>query len=119
MFQTILTNLVARVAGARWAMIVGVDGVLLDANCEEMHPKGEILAAEYAAFFRACRKVTVDTEGGDLHGTVLATNRGKTLFQMLTADYFLLMHLAPQANAGKALFEITRTRETLQEELVY
>jgi predicted regulator of Ras-like GTPase activity (Roadblock/LC7/MglB family) len=118
MFQSILARLVAQ-SGARWAMIVGTDGVLLETDTKAFRSKAESLAAEYAAFFRASRKAAGDTDLGRLLHSQLVTNRGKLLFQTLTADYFLLLSLEPDAHAGKAFFEIARACGPLEEELVY
>jgi predicted regulator of Ras-like GTPase activity (Roadblock/LC7/MglB family) len=118
MFQSILAMLAAR-AGARWAMIAGTDGVLLETNSEDFRAEAEGLAAEYAALFRASRKAASDTAMGELKGSLLFTDQGKIVFQTLTADYFLILALEPESYAGKAFFEISRASGTLEEELVY
>jgi predicted regulator of Ras-like GTPase activity (Roadblock/LC7/MglB family) len=119
MFQTVLANLVERTPGTRWAMIVGADGVALEANSENMGQAAEVLAAEYATLFRASRKVTAQTATGDLQGTILTTDCGRVVLQTLTSEYFLLLYLDPLAHAGKALFEISRARDAIVEELAY
>jgi predicted regulator of Ras-like GTPase activity (Roadblock/LC7/MglB family) len=118
MFQSILARLAAR-AGARWAMITGADGVLLETNSGAFRAEAEGLAAEYAALFRASRKAASDTDMGGLKGSVLVTDQGKILFQTLTADYFLILFLETESHAGKAFFEISRASGPLKQELVY
>lgn len=117
MFRTILADLTARTPGARWALIVGADGVPLEADPADIGQAAELLAAEYAGLFRDCMKVTARTAAGDLRGAVLTTDRGRVVMQALTPEYFLLLCLGPQAHSGKALFEIARAREAIVEEL--
>jgi predicted regulator of Ras-like GTPase activity (Roadblock/LC7/MglB family) len=118
MFQSILSTLVAR-TGARWAMIAGTDGVLLETNSEDFRAEAEGLAAEYATLYRASRKVASDTAMGALKSSVLVTDQGKTVFQTLTADYFLILALEAESYVGKTFYEISRASGTLEEELVY
>lgn len=118
MFQSLLARLVAR-ANARWAMIVGTDGVLLETDARAFHAEAEGLAAEYAALYRAARKAAGDTDLGGLHNSLLVTDQGKILLQALAADYFLVLFLEPESHAGKAIFEVTRASDSLEQELAY
>ena len=119
MFQSILIDLVKRVSGAQWAMLVGIDGVILETSSALSVSNGEVLAAEYAIFYRASQKATSDTEVGQIKGLVLYTDRGKIVLQSLTSEYFLLMGLKPEASTGKAQFEISRARGDIERELVF
>ncbi len=118
MFQSLLARLVAR-AGARWAMIVGTDGVLLETDSRAFHDEAEGLAAEYAILYRAARKAAGDTDLGGVLNSVLVADKGKILFQALAADYFLVLFLEPESHAGKAVFEVTRASDSLAQELTY
>lgn len=118
MFQSILAELVSR-SGARWAMIVGNDGVLLETDNHGFRAEAEGLAAEYASFHRASRKTVGDTDLGTLIHSQLVTEQGKVLFQPLTSEYFLVLALEPDSHAGRAFFEISRACGSLEEELVY
>jgi predicted regulator of Ras-like GTPase activity (Roadblock/LC7/MglB family) len=100
-------------------MIVGADGVALETNSGHMEQAAEVLAAEYATLFRASRKVAAQTATGDFQGAVLTTDCGRVVLQTLTSDYFLLLYLEPLAHAGKAVFEISRARDAIVEELAY
>lgn len=116
MFQSILARLVAR-AGARWAMIISNDGVLLETDCRSFHTEAEGLAAVYGVCYRAARKAAGETEMGGLHRSALVTDHGKILFQTLTTEYFLILLLEPKAHAGRAFFEMSRFIEPLEQEL--
>src|SRR5687767_15763458 len=119
MFQSILIDLVKRVSGAQWAMLVGIDGVILETSSALSLSNGEVLAAEYAIFYRASQKATTETEVGEIKGLVLYTDRGKIILQSLTPEYFLLMGLKLEAYTGKARFEISRARGHIERELVF
>jgi predicted regulator of Ras-like GTPase activity (Roadblock/LC7/MglB family) len=116
MFQSTLDKLVARV-GARWAMIVGSDGMVLETNRRDFRKEAEAMAAEYAVFFRASRRAATGTGTGNLQRILMATEQGKILFQVLTPDYFLALFLKPASFAGKACFETDRVTGSLQKEL--
>jgi len=118
MFQSILAKLRSR-AGARWAMIVANDGVLLETDSPAFHAAAESLAAEYATLFRAARKAAGNTDAGELRNSLLVTEQGKLLFQALSPDYFLVLSLDTTVYAGKALFEAVRATGSIEEELVY
>jgi predicted regulator of Ras-like GTPase activity (Roadblock/LC7/MglB family) len=116
MFRTILGSLTARVEGARWAMVAGSNGGLVESS-----PQGfddaEVIAAEYALLYRAMRR-TVAAQGDELTSATITTDRGKMLFHFLTPDYFLVMALHPASHSGKAAFEVSRARGSLERELV-
>jgi predicted regulator of Ras-like GTPase activity (Roadblock/LC7/MglB family) len=116
MFQEILQDLVVR-SGARWAMIAGSDGILLETDTQGFRAEAESLAAEYAVCLRSARKAAGNTAMGAVLQTFVATERGKILFQSLNGDYFLALSLGPQSYAGKANFELGRITESLQKEL--
>jgi predicted regulator of Ras-like GTPase activity (Roadblock/LC7/MglB family) len=116
MFQSILARLAAR-AGARWAMIVGTDGVLLETNARAFRTEAEGLAAELAALYRASREAAGETEIGRLESTLLTTDQGRVLFQALNQDYVIILFLEPEAYPGKAFFEVSRASNTIEKEL--
>ncbi len=118
MFQSTLAKLAAQ-AGARWAMIVGSDGVLLETDKPSFRAEAESLAAIYAAFYRASRRAAMDTDLGSLHASLLVVDQGKLLLQALTADYFLIVFLAGHEHTGKAFFEMSRAAAPLMRELSF
>lgn len=119
MFQAILADLVSRTPGTDWAIIVGADGVPLEASTPGHQPEIELLAAEYATLFRNCRRVTSQASGSDLQDAILTTERCRIVLQTLTPDYFLLLCLQPSGLTGKALFEISRARGAIIEEITF
>ncbi len=118
MFQSTLAKLVAQ-AGARWAMIVGSDGVLLETDSASFRGEAESLAAVYAAFYRASRKAATDTDMGVLRASLLVVDQGKILLQYLTDDYFLILFLAGHEHTGKAFFEMSRAAASLTQQLAF
>ena len=119
MFHVVLCKLLSSVEGADWVMVVGMDGVLLEAIGNQSSSTSEAVAAEYAIFYRACLRVTAETSGGDIQTIVIHTERGKILLQTLTPDYFLLLGLTSEGNSGMARYEIARARAQLEQELVF
>jgi predicted regulator of Ras-like GTPase activity (Roadblock/LC7/MglB family) len=118
MFQAILAKLVAQ-AGARWAMIVGSDGVLLETDHPSFRGEAEPMAAVYAAFYRAARKAATDTDMAGLPICLLELAAGKILLQALTTEYLLVLLLSSQEPAGKGFFEMSRVTTPLARELSF
>ena len=77
------------------------------------------LAAEYANLFRTCRRITAQASGAELQDAILSTERCRILVQTLTPDYFLILCLQPSGLTGKALFEISRARGAIMEEITF
>ena len=118
MFQSNLALLAARTR-ARWVMIAGSDGVLLETDSRAFRTEAEAIAAQFASLFRIARKVSGDTESGGLQSTLLVTEQGKILLQALNEDYILILFLEPDSHAGKAFFEISRAAGPIEKELRY
>lgn len=116
MFNMILGNLTQRVQGARWAMVAGSNGGLVE-SAPAGFADADVIAAEYALLYRAMRR-TLAADGDEFENATITTDRGKMLFQFLTPDYFLLMALNPACPSGKAAFEVSRARAPLERELV-
>ena len=118
MFQSNLARLAAR-AKARWVMIAGSDGVLLETDSRAFRMEAESIAAQFTSLFRTSRQVAGDTDSGELQSAVLATEQGKILLQALNEDYILILFLEPGSHTGTAVFEITRTAASIEKELRY
>jgi predicted regulator of Ras-like GTPase activity (Roadblock/LC7/MglB family) len=99
-------------------MVIGTDGVLLEAVPRGL-PNSEMLAAEYAGFYRGARKALAGTGGEDLSSATVRSRKGKLIFQFLTPEYFLILDLALHGNSGQASFEVARIRGTLERELTF
>lgn len=119
MFKPILEKLLTRIPGAEWALVVGADGVIIDSSSRGTLPESETLAAEYASLLRSWQRVVDEAGTGRLQGSVLFTDRGKILCQMITPDYFLLMGLGATGVSGKARFEVSRARSEFEQELTF
>lgn len=118
MFQSSLARLAAR-AKARWVMIAGTDGVLLETDSRAFRTEAEAIAAQFAGLFRISCKVAGDTESGGLQDAILVTEQGKILLRALNEEYILILFLEPGSHAGKAFFEITRAAGPIERELRY
>jgi len=119
MFKPILEKLLDRIPGAQWAVVVGVDGVVIDSSSRAQPPELEILAADYSTQLRSWQRIAEETGTGGVQGSLIFTERGKIVFQMITPDYFLLVGLDEAGISGKARFEVTRSRPEFERELAF
>ncbi len=118
MFQSSLVKLAAE-SGARWAMIAGTDGVLLETDARAFRAEAEALAAQLTSLFRISRKVAEDVGVGCLQSALLVTDQGKIIVQPVNQDYILVLFLELDSHAGKAFFEISRAADLIEKELAY
>jgi predicted regulator of Ras-like GTPase activity (Roadblock/LC7/MglB family) len=119
MFSDIFSTLLARVEGAEWAMVVGLDGIVLESTPAALAPRSDQLAAEYAALVRASQRATAQLGAGTFRGSLLFAAESKIVLEILTPEYFLAMGLSSAGHAARARFEIGRARDLLERELVF
>jgi len=118
MFKDVLEGLVGRIEEARGAVIVGVDGIPL----EQYSPGGaldlEKLAAECTSLVKTAAETGRALDQGPAREVVLRCDGAQTLLRSLTSDYFLCLILGPQAQLGRARYELQKACQRLESELV-
>lgn len=116
MFTNLLKRMVSRVEGAGAAIIVGMDGIIVERAVREGAEDWDVLAVEYATLLRRSRHAASDTGLGELQELLAVTDHHILLVKLLSEEYFVLMTLPPNSNIGRARYELRHAQLVLQPE---
>src|SRR5437773_11983103 len=108
MFKQILEGLVSRIEEARGAAIVGVDGIAIEEHSRGAGLDLERLAAECTSLIKTAVQTGRALDQGPAEEVVLRCEHAQTILRSLTADYFLCLTLGPQAQLGRARYELRK-----------
>ena len=113
-----LTDIVDRIEGCAGAVILGIDGIVIERYMPDIDPDLDIdlVATELTTLLRRSMRVASDTELGELREMMFSTDRQTFLLRPITADYFLLLSLNPGGNVGRARFELRKVQLALEAE---
>lgn len=118
MFADLLQQMIERTDGAEAAVIAGFDGMLVERAGKPQTLDLELLSAEYASLLSRSLKSTSDTGLGNLREMMVQAEGAVLLIKILSPEYFLLLLLASQGNAGRARFEMRKAQLILEHEFV-
>ncbi len=117
-FKDHLEAICSSVEGAILSSVMGYDGIAVETT-EQGAPGLDVpsLLVEYTALLGQVRSAATVLQSGSVEELVLSTERLTVFSRPLTADYFLLVALAPGANWGKARYLMRITAPRLRSEL--
>jgi predicted regulator of Ras-like GTPase activity (Roadblock/LC7/MglB family) len=115
-----LTEIVDRIEGCAGAVILGIDGIVIERYMPDLDPDLDIdlVATELTTLLRRSMRVASDTELGEMREMMFSTDRQAFLLRPITAEYFLLLALNPGGNVGRARFELRKVQLALEAEFV-
>ena len=117
MFLEQLSRISERVEGALALSLVARDGMPVESVSSDPDLDLEALGAEMVAQARAISENHRELEVGDVQQLSVMTDRVTLMVSSVAADYYLLLVLGPEANFGRARFELRRARLLLESEL--
>ena len=106
-----------RVVGARAALLVGLDGVVVARSSESAPIADELLAASFADLLRRADASSRDTDLGPAHELTVAAPQARVVVRRLAADYALVVLLEPDALVGRARHELRLAAERIASEI--
>lgn len=117
-FTDTLQKIVERVEGGAGAVILGIDGIIIERFMRDVQPDLdlELIATELSTLLGRSVHTASDTGLGDLREMMFATDRMTFLLRPITAEYFLLFGLHPGGNVGRARFELRKAQLGLEAE---
>lgn len=120
MFVERLTGLLSRVEGAHIASLVAADGIPVETERIADAPALDVdsVAAELMSQVRSITHNHQELEVGDVRHLSLTTERMTLMVTTVTEDYFLLLALSPDANTGRARFELRRAVLDFEKDLI-
>jgi predicted regulator of Ras-like GTPase activity (Roadblock/LC7/MglB family) len=117
MFEDSLKNVVNNVQGARAAVLMGFDGILVDMFGTDESIDVESMGMEFSVLLKEVRKAAELLEAGTADEMTIRTERLLAVLRMVNEEYFIAMALGPDGNLGKARYLLRVTAPTLKEEL--
>lgn len=117
MFTERLEKLASRIDGAQAISLVAQDGMQVENKTLRDDLDLEALAAELMTQVRAISQNHQDLEVGTVKHLSVLTDQFTLMVSAVTEEYFLMLVLAAEANAGRARFELRRAKLLFEEEL--
>lgn len=117
-FIQTLTEISNRIEGCAAAVILGIDGIVIERYVPDMDPTLDIdiIATEFTTLLRRGMRTAADTQLGELREMVFATDRMTFLIRPITQEYFLLFALNPGGNVGRARYELRKAQLGMEAE---
>ena len=107
-FRENLEGICGRVDGAFAASVMGFDGIPI----ETVDPKAAVgvelqtLLVEYSSILGQVRQAADSLQMGKATEVSIRTERMVAVARMLTPEYFVVVALGPEGNAGRARYEL-------------
>ncbi len=117
MFAERLNRISRSIEGALALSLVAKDGIRVDSVSSSPEIDLDGLAAEMISQARAISDNHRELEVGDVRQLSVTTDRMTLMVSSVTPDYYLLLVLGPEANYGRARFELRRARLLLEKDL--
>ena len=117
-FGTTLSEMVGRVEGGAIALILGLDGIVIERFVGDIDPALDIdlIATELTTLLRRSVHTGTDTGLGDLREMIFNTDLMTFVLRSVTSEYFLLFGVNPGGNIGRARFELRKAQLVLEPE---
>ncbi len=107
----------ASVAGARAALLVGLDGMLVAGSGDRGDLSWDLLAASYAEIFRRASASSREACFDPPAEMAVASHSVTLLLRSVATEYALLVVLDPGAVLGRARYDLRRAADRLLPEL--
>jgi predicted regulator of Ras-like GTPase activity (Roadblock/LC7/MglB family) len=117
MFLDKLSRIGNRIPGARALCLIDGDGIPVDSVSSAGDVDLDLLAAELINQMQAIADDHQDLDMGAVQQLTVNTERLTLMVSSVGFGYYLLLALEPDANQGRARFELRRARLQLAEDL--
>ena len=108
MFKNVLREVVDNTEGAIASLLMGFDGITVDAYHlgEAPQPNIETVGMEYTAVLSQIRQAAEMLDIGACREVAVQTEGMTTIIRLINDDYFAAVTLRPGGNYGKARFQL-------------
>lgn len=117
MFSSRLQQVANRIEGTLALSLVAKDGIAVESLRSTAGIDLELLTAEMMSQVRAVSNQNQDLAVGKVRSFAVTTDRFVLMISALTDDYYLLLVLQGDGNAGRARFELRRAVLLFEEDL--
>ncbi len=121
MFKQLLEIILERAEGSLGALIMGTDGIAVEKILAEAGEDAnlDVAAAEFTSLVRGAQRTGTDLGLGKLRELIVSLDDATVLMRMISPDYFVVLALNPQANLGRARFELRKAELQLAREFAF
>ena len=117
MFDGSLEKIVKDVQGAKAAVLMGFDGILVDMFGEAEDIDVESMGMEFSVLLKEVRKAAELLDAGSADEMTIRTDKMLAVLRTVNEEYFVAMALSPDGNIGKARYMLRVTVPRLDNEL--
>ena len=117
MFDKSLKKVVNDVQGAKAAVLMGFDGILVEMFGESEGVDLESMGMEFSVLLKEVRKAAELLEAGRADEMTIRTDKMLAVMRTVNEEYFIAMALTPKGNIGKARYVLRITAPALSKEL--
>jgi predicted regulator of Ras-like GTPase activity (Roadblock/LC7/MglB family) len=116
MFKAILRTILDESDGGLGVFLLGDDGIIIDQIRTDSDSAEEQLAlvVELAAGIKGIRQTAEVLEAGNLNEVVIRYEKLTLVVHILSAEYFVVLLLSPQALSGKGSYVLKREASLLR-----
>ncbi|MCB9555606.1 MAG: roadblock/LC7 domain-containing protein [Deltaproteobacteria bacterium] len=104
MFRQTLEKILERCDGAIGGVLMGFDGIAVEAVVREAGTDVKTISAEFSFVLGQVRKAAEILEVGALNEVVIKSDNLVFLVRVLTDEYFVAIAMRPSGNFGKGRF---------------
>lgn len=104
MFGSILKETVNSVKGARAAILMGFDGIPVDAYTGDSNSDIESIGMEFSVLLKEVQSAAHQLEAGAANEITIRTEKFSTILRILNDEYFLAIAVSADGNLGKARY---------------
>ena len=106
MFKEALRDMVGSVEGAIAGIVMGFDGIAIDAYARPDAPFDiTTVGMEFSGILTQIRKAAELLDAGETREVAIRSDKITTLIRLLTPEYFVALAIRPDGNYGKGWFQ--------------
>ncbi|HWC64509.1 MAG TPA: roadblock/LC7 domain-containing protein [Thermoanaerobaculia bacterium] len=117
-FRETLLSFAERVEGIAGVSLIGRDGIAIDSVVPAEDGIMESVSAELTGVLGSLSAADLGIEAGSVRQFLVQSEKATVVLASVTSEYYLLILLSPEGNAGRARFEALEAASVLEKELV-
>lgn len=116
-FSEVLKGLTENVAGAKGALIVGMDGIIVDEYSTGREGVDlSSIGAEYGNVLKEIQNASRSLNLGDASEVAVMADNVDLILRKINEEYFIALLLSPKKNIGKGRFLVRSASRRLEKE---
>ena len=115
-FSTVLRGVTEDVKGAKGAVLVGMDGIIVEEYISEPGVDLQSIGAEYGNILKEVQNASASLRLGQARELAVLTEIADLIIRKINDEYFLALLLSPACNLGKGRFMVRKAVNRLEKE---